>query len=492
MLWKARGTREGWSLVGLGLSCALFAGCGNEGTAAPGVSVETPGASVKIDDQGVSVSTQQVTKQAQPAPTEPPKGQQASSGKKIDTKALVDVVKGDVAGGEAASGGSPENILWLPPDPTLIKDEPYTPEVPAGLQSLLAYAPASNPITKGKVELGKQLYFDPRVSLDGTVSCATCHNPARGWGDGLKTSTGIDGQVGGRNAPTVLNTVFGKTMFWDGRAPSLEGQSQGPPQNPIEMGKQSYQQIIERLRAIPGYREQFKKVFGTDVTLDGFAKAIATFERVTALTGNSAYDKYNAGDTKALTDSQKRGMVLFGLRLSPDDEFSTNVVLKKAECTSCHVGFNFTDEQFHNLGVGWDEKTGKFADLGRFVIEPIGAKNPASVGAFKTPTVRDAEKTAPYMHDGSLKTLEEVVEHYDKGGIANPALDKDMKKLNLTAQEKADVVAFMKALTGERPKFNMPTLPPGPDGKSPNPADALVPPKAKTASIVMPHPGVGH
>ena len=153
--------------------------------------------------------------------------------------------------------------------------------------------------------------------------------------------------------------------------PSLEGQAQGPIQNPIEMGKQSYKEIIDRLRKIPGYREQFQKVFGTNVTLDGMAKAIATFERVAALSGNSTYDKYKAGDTKALSDSEKRGMVLFGLRLNPDDEFKTDVVLQKAKCTLCHVGFNFTDEQFHNLGIGWDAKQdAKFADLGRWAIEP--------------------------------------------------------------------------------------------------------------------------
>jgi cytochrome c peroxidase len=393
-----------------------------------------------------------------------------------------------VKGGEAASGGTPERFLWLTPEPSLIQDEPLNPEVPAGLQPLLAFVPPSNPLTRGKVELGKQLYFDPRVSLNGTVSCATCHNPTKGWTDQLKTSVGIDGQVGARNAPTVLNTAYGKTMFWDGRAPSLEGQSQGPPQNPIEMGKQSYQQIIERLRSISGYREQFQKVFGTDVTLDGFAKAVASFERVAALSGNSPYDKYNAGDLKALSDSQKRGMVLFGLRLDQEDEFKTDVVLKKAECTSCHVGFNFTDEQFNNIGIGWDEKGRAFADLGRFAVEPIGAKDPADSGAFKTPTLRDVEKTAPYMHDGSLKTLEEVMEHYDKGGNANSALDKDMKKLNLTAQEKADVIAFLKALTGERPKFTMPKPPPGPDGRAPDPGDAPAIPRPRTAWNEVLHP----
>lgn len=409
--------------------------------------------------------------------------------KRLDTKQLVDVVKEEVKGGEAASGGTPDSYLWLPPDPRLIKDEPLVVDVPKGLQPLTTYVPPSNPLTRAKVELGKQLYFDPRVSLNGTVSCATCHNPEKGWADGMATSIGIDGQVGGRSAPTVLNTAYGRSMFWDGRAPSLEGQAQGPIQNPIEMGKQSYKQIIERLRTISSYREQFQKVFGTDVTLDGFAKAVAAFERATALSGNSAYDKYNVGgDLKALTDSQKRGMVLFGLRLSPDDDFKANVVLKKADCTSCHVGFNFTDEQFHNLGIGWDEKQGKYADLGRFVIDSIGAKNPASYGAFKTPTVRDAENTAPYMHDGSLATLEQVVEHYNKGGNPNPALDKDIKKLNLTDQEKADVVAFMKALTGERIKLTLPTLPVGPDGKTPNPADALKAPGPRTARNEVIHP----
>ena len=178
----------------------------------------------------------------------------------------------------------------------------------------------------------------------------------------------------------MLNTVYGKTMFWDGRAPSLEGQAQGPVQNPIEMGKQSYKEIVDRLRKIPGYVEQFQKVFGTNVTLDGMAKAIATFERVAALSGNSKYDKYNAGDNKAMSESEKRGMVLFGLTLNTDDEFKTDVVRQKAKCTLCHVGFNFTDEQFHNLGVGWNEKTGKFADLGRWAIDPIGAKYDASLG----------------------------------------------------------------------------------------------------------------
>ncbi len=413
----------------------------------------------------------------------------------VDPKQLIDVVSGDVKGGESKNP-TPTNFLWLPADKTHVKDEPLVVTSPLGLSPIASFSPASNPLTKGKVELGKQLYFDARISKDTTVSCATCHNPEKGWTDQLKTSIGIKGQVGGRNAPTVLNSVFGRTMFWDGRAPSLEGQAQGPPQNPIEMGDQDYKQIIERLRTIPGYREQFQKVFGTDVTLDGVAKAIAAFERATALTGNSAYDQYAMGDSpeslKAMSDSAKRGMVLFGLRLRTDDEFKAGVPLKKAGCTSCHAGANFSDEEFHNLGVGWIEKDGKFADLGRFAIEPIGAKNEKSVGAFKTPTVRDVTRTGPYMHDGSETTLAGVIDFYDKGGNPNPSLDKDIQPLKLTPSEKADLVEFMKSLTGAEVKVALPTLPPGADGKSPDPRAALTPPSPpKKAGLDSPHTMIG-
>jgi cytochrome c peroxidase len=450
-----------------------------------------------VSAQPVSGS-QQTTSSAKPtqaekAQAQKSEGETTTPTQRIDTRQLIDVVKEEVKGGESSEGPTPYEYLWLPSKPEQIQDEPLTVTVPAGLERLQnkVNIPVSNPLTKGKYELGRQLYFDPRVSLDGTVSCATCHNPDKGWTDQMPVSTGIAGQTGGRSAPTVLNTVYGKTMFWDGRAPSLEGQAQGPIQNPIEMGTQSYKEIVERLRTIPGYRDQFQKVFGTNVTLDGMAKAIATFERVAALSGNSAYDKYNGGDMKALSDSQKRGMVLFGLRLSLDDDFRTDVVLQKAKCTICHVGSNFTNEQFHNLGIGWDSKTrsGKFTDLGRWAIEPIGAKDDTTIGAFKTPTLRDIERTAPYMHDGSLATLEQVVEHYDKGGNVNPSLDPDIKKLGLTPQEKADVVAFMKALTGETKKVDelLPTLPPGPDGKTADPRPALTAPAKKVASAIF-HP----
>ncbi len=427
---------------------------------------------------------------AQKAQAEKSTGELTTPDRRIDTDELSKVVKEEVRGGEAQEGPSPLSYLWVPSKPELVKDEELKVEVPSGFAKLTpkVNVPVANPLTKGKYELGRQLYFDPRVSLDGTVSCATCHNPDKGWTDGMAVSIGIDGQTGSRSAPTVLNTVYGKTMFWDGRAPSLEGQAQGPVQNPIEMGKQSYKEIIERLRRFPGYEEQFQKVFGTTVTLDGMAKAIATFERVAAISGNSKYDKYKDGDHKALSDVEKRGMILFGLRLNPEDDFKANVVLQKGECTSCHIGFNFTDEEFHNIGVGWDEGKKRFSDWGRWAVEPYGARYDGSMGAFKTPTVRDIARTAPYMHDGSMATLEAVMDHYDKGGTPNPALDSKMKKLNLTAQEKADIIAFMKALTGESKSLDelLPTLPPGPDGKTVDPRTGLGTPGKKVAAAFHP------
>jgi cytochrome c peroxidase len=483
----------GWwirsSVMGLlgGLLLASIAGCQN------GV-------------EGQTGSPPQAGANQQPAGTANSKGGQSAADqanksepnvtspvRPIDAKQLTDTVKEEVKGGEASEGPTPFAYLWSVSKPELIQDEPLSVKVPAGLQPLTPkiYVPEANPITKGKYELGRQLYFDSRVSLDGTVSCATCHNPARGWTDGMAVSIGIAGQTGSRSAPTVINTAYGKTMFWDGRAPSLEGQAQGPVQNKIEMGEQNYEQIIERLAKIPGYVDQFAKVFGTPVTLDGMAKAIATFERVAALSGNSPYDKYNAGDNKALSETEKRGLILFGLSLSTDDEFKTDVVRQKAKCTLCHQGFNFTDEAFHNLGIGYNSKAGeagRYADLGRWAIDPIGAKNDADIGSFKTPTVREVAHTAPYMHDGSLATLEQVMDHYDKGGTPNPSLDRDMKPLKLTAQEKADVIEFMKALSGETKKLDdlLPKLAPGPDGKSPDPRAALSPP-ARVASAMI-HP----
>lgn len=312
-------------------------------------------------------------------------------------------------------------------------NEPYF-EIPKGLDLDLKI-PDDNPITKGKVELGMQLYFDTRLSADNTVSCATCHNPAVGFGDGEATSTGIGKQKGGRNAPTVLNATYNDSQFWDGRAASLEEQALGPIQNPIEMGF-TLEGVVKRLNGIYGYKVQFQEIFNTDVTADGIAKAIASFER-TILSGGSRWDDFNHGDENALPDSAKRGLELFN---------------GKALCSSCHLGFNLTDNSFHNIGVGMNKPE---PDLGRYNV----TKTAKDRGSFKTPTLRDIERTAPYMHDGSVKTLADVIEFYNKGGEANEWIDPKLKPLNLTKEEKSDLLSFLKELNGLPILLDLPVLP---------------------------------
>lgn len=308
-------------------------------------------------------------------------------------------------------------------------------DVPLGLKPVKH--PKDNPPSEAKIALGKQLYFDPRLSVDKSISCASCHDPTKGWSNGEQFATGVNAQLGGRNSPTVLNSAYNRFQFWDGRAPSLEHQAVGPIQNPIEMAM-TIDDVIDRLNEIDGYREQFQEVFGTDVTEEGIGKAIAAYER-TILTGNAPYDRYKAGDESALSESADRGRELF---------------FGKAHCSACHVGPNFTDNAFHNIGVGMDADE---PDLGRYVVSGLEGDK----GAFKTPTLREIARTAPYMHDGSMKTLEEVVEHYNKGGVKNPYLDEEIFELNLTEQEKADLVTFLKeGLSGDDyPQHEPPELP---------------------------------
>ncbi len=311
--------------------------------------------------------------------------------------------------------------------------KPATPRVPLGL--LPVQFPKDNPYTPEKAELGHLLYYDTRLSADNSVSCGSCHHNSKAYTDNAPVSTGIRGQKGGRSAPTVINRAYSLAQFWDGRAATLEEQAIGPMANPIEMGN-THEAVVAKLRGIPGYRAMFLKVFGTeDFTIDHVAKAIATFER-TVLSGNSPYDRYKAGQKNAMTPDQIRGM---------------DIYLNKAKCDQCHEGINFTSNAYHNIGIGMDKPD---PDVGRYAV----TKNEADWGAFKTPTLRDIARTAPYMHDGSLATLEEVVDYYDKGGNPNKNLDKTMKKLNLTAQEKKDLVAFLKALNGEGwQKLGVPT-----------------------------------
>ncbi len=283
--------------------------------------------------------------------------------------------------------------------------------------------PPDNPQTSAKIELGKKLYFDTRLSADNTISCATCHNPALGWSDEGPTSSGIRSQLGGRRSPPVSNAAYFPLQFWDGRAPSLEEQAKGPIANPIEMGN-THDAMLKTVNGIAGYEEEFKQVFGTmPITVDQVAQAIAAYER-TVVTTDSPFDRFVRGEDEALTSLEKKGLEIFN---------------GKGHCTSCHWGGHFSDGRFHNLGVSPTELSKN--DQGRYEI----TKNPKDKGAFKTPTVRDAALRAPYMHNGSEKTLEEVVELYDKGGrTGDPNLDPLIVPLGLSAGEKKALVAFMK------------------------------------------------
>lgn len=314
---------------------------------------------------------------------------------------------------------------------------PYPLQIPLGLgKGYAKWIPADNPLTTAKVELGKKLYFDPRLSADGSVSCARCHKLEHGFADDTPFSDGVKGQLGDRNSPTVLNRLYSKAQFWDGRAASLEAQALGPVQNPVEMAN-TLPLMVSSLDKIAGYKPDFEKAFGSaEITADRVGKAIASFER-TLLSGNSAFDRFQAGDTSAISESAKRGFAVF---------------MSKGNCAQCHPLPNFTDEEYHNLGVGMNKPN---PDLGRYKV----TKNEEDKGAFKTPTLRDVANTGPYLHDGSGETIEAVVALVGRGGGRNPNLDPKVKPLRLTKKEQADLVEFLKALTGEPLKVTEPALP---------------------------------
>lgn len=289
--------------------------------------------------------------------------------------------------------------------------------VPSGLKDLKI--PSDNPLTKAKVDLGRQLYFEPRLSRDNTVSCASCHDPQRGWSNGEAFATGVRGQKGGRSAPTIINAAYHPLQFWDGRAKGLEGQALGPIQNPIEMDL-SLDEMIDRLRGIPGYLKQFQSIFPDGLTTTNVARALASFER-TILSGNAPYDQFKAGDTTALSEEAQVGRKIF---------------FGKANCSACHAGPNFSDAGFHNLGVGINAEK---PDIGRVAVSKLLGDR----GAFKTPTLREIAKTAPYMHDGRFASLAEVIEFYVKGATPNPQLDEEIFSLKLTAAEKKALKTFL-------------------------------------------------
>ncbi|HEX3151745.1 MAG TPA: cytochrome c peroxidase [Gemmataceae bacterium] len=278
-----------------------------------------------------------------------------------------------------------------------------------------------NPLTADRVALGRQLFFDPILSHDKTVACATCHRPDHGFASPEARPRGIGGKEGTRRAPSLLNRAFGNAFFWDGRAKTLEEQALEPIANPVEMGS-TVADAIKRLQADVAYTKRFAAVFDDGITPANLGKALASFER-TLLRGDSPIDKFRErGNREAMTDAERHGLWLYE---------------SKGQCWQCHSGKNFSDESFHNTGVSWGS-----ADLGRHAV----TKADADRGKYKTPTLRGVKLTAPYMHDGSFKTLEEVVEFYNKGGGANPHLDAVIRPLELSKEELADLVAFLKAL----------------------------------------------
>jgi cytochrome c peroxidase len=319
--------------------------------------------------------------------------------------------------------------------------------------------PPDNPQSSERVALGRKLFFDDRLSADGTISCDNCHSPTKGFTDQLPSSMGIHHAFGQRNAPTVLNALFNTLQFWDGRAPSLEIQIEGPILNPIEMGNKSLDDVVARVKTISEYQRAFQQVFGGDITIANIEKAIAAYER-TQIAFNTPFDHFMNGDQKAISASAKRGWSLFN---------------GQGRCMTCH-GWNptqplFSDNRFHNIGVsahksdfvplarkalvliaqggGGLQQLDQLAiqtdmsGLGRFLV----TKQPHDIGGFRTMGLRDLLVTQPYFHDGSQQTLWDVLDHYNKGGVQNPYLDGGLLPLGLTESQEDDLVAFLAALT---------------------------------------------
>lgn len=337
-------------------------------------------------------------------------------------------------------------------------------QVGVPIQQTLAEIPTDNPQTPEKIALGERLFFEPRLSVDGTVACASCHDPERAFTDARPASVGIKGRVGQRNAPTILNALYNKKQFWDGRSETLEDQAALPITNPSEMGQASLDAAVAMLRVVAEYKEEFQRVFGQDPSGLTLVRAIASYER-TLISFDSPFDHFIAGDPNAIDDAAKRGWVLFNT---------------KAKCNECHAAVKndvtyFTDFEFHNIGIGilrhhvtplalkamQEIQKGDlpavdraaiesdFSVLGRFLV----TRQEADIASFKTPSLRNVLVTAPYFHDGKMETLWDAVDHYNKGdGLKDPWLDDDIEPLALTEDEIDDLVAFMASLTSQEYK----------------------------------------
>ncbi len=324
------------------------------------------------------------------------------------------------------------------------------------------YIPRNNPLTPVKIELGRKLFFDARLSADGRVSCSTCHDPKLAFTDGKAVAEGIFGRRGARNSPTLLNAMFNTGQFWDGRTDTLEDQAIQPLTNPLEMGDQSHDDVVKRLRAMAEYRAEFQAVFGREITIELVGKAIAAFER-TLVSGDSPLDRFVAGDQEAISDAAKRGFALFR---------------GKARCSRCHTFSDalpfFTDFSYHNTGVAANhpnfdklaQQTYRIVETGRAkeAIDRLAAQEGGQelgrvlityqvfdIGSYRTPSLRNIALTAPYFHDGSARTLADVVRFYNQGGRRNINREWDLNALGLTEDEQQDLVAFLESLTGKIP-----------------------------------------
>ena len=438
---------------GVGLLCGTFVGCSE----APPKPVPP---SVTLGDPSASAESTKPSEPAKPEATKPedaakPEVTKPEPAKPEPTK--PEASKEPSANREEVALGSPELTAGIPGDGPLTveqikawldqKENQATLEIvlPLGLSAGATQVQgiAQNPMTRAKIELGRQLYFDTRLSADNTVACASCHHPDEGFAKHTQFGVGIKGQTGGRNSPISYNRILSSLQFWDGRAGSLEAQAVGPIANPIEMGN-THDQAVETIKNIPGYAMQFQAIFGDDsVNIDNVGRAIATFERA-IVTGPAPFDYYEAvrpflvmkpDDLATLKDDDAEAYAKYeagkaALEAHPMSESAVRgrelFFAEKVGCTACHQGANLADEKYHNLGIGFGEGVEK-PDLGRFEI----TKKEEDKGAFKTPTIRNVAASGPYMHDGSLKTLEEVVEHYAKGGTPNPWLSNKIKKIGI-------------------------------------------------------------